>query len=305
MEDHINSVSLNFSQDKVWLLNLCLAFIMFGVSLSLETKHFREITRNPKSFAIGVISQFVLLPAFTFLLIYLLRPHPGLALGMILVAACPGGNVSNFYSLIAGGNAALSVSLTAFATFFAVFFTPLNFELWGSILPETRNILQAIDISFMEMFKTLLLILVIPLIIGIWFRNQFPRVTQRIAGFVRILSFMILAGFIGFAIADNMEVFVNYIHYIIYLVLLHNGLALLTGYLFSRVGRLDSVDSKTITIETGIQNSALGLLIIFTFFDGFGPMALITGWWGIWHLISGLFISLAFQKFRVRRLIRN
>ena len=246
-----------------------------------------------------MVSQFILLPAITFLLVYFLRPHPGLALGMILVAACPGGNVSNFYSLVAGGNVALSVSLTGFATFFAVFLTPLNFEFWGSILPETAEILHSIDISFFEMAKTLVLILIIPLLLGIWFRRKFPPLTIRIEKYVRILSFLILAAFIGFALAGNMDVFSKYIHYVVYLVLLHNALALITGYLTAKITRLNSRDVKTITIETGIQNSGLGLLIIFTFFDGMGPMALITAWWGIWHLISGIVSAIIFRRFKI------
>jgi BASS family bile acid:Na+ symporter len=281
------------------MLNLALAFIMFGVALSLETRHFREVARNPKGFWVGVVSQFIFLPAITFLLVYFLRPHPGLALGMILVAACPGGNVSNFYSLVAGGNVALSVSLTGFATFFAVFLTPLNFEFWGSILPETEEILNSIDISFFEMAKTLVLILIIPLLLGIWFRRKFPPLTIRIEKYVRILSFLILAAFIGFALAGNMDVFSKYIHYVVYLVLLHNALALITGYLTAKITRLNSRDVKTITIETGIQNSGLGLLIIFTFFDGMGPMALITAWWGIWHLISGIVSAIIFRRFKI------
>jgi BASS family bile acid:Na+ symporter len=281
------------------MLNLALAFIMFGVALSLETRHFREVARNPKGFWVGVVSQFIFLPAITFLLVYFLRPHPGLALGMILVAACPGGNVSNFYTLVAGGNVALSVSLTGFATFFAVFLTPLNFEFWGSILPETEEILNSIDISFFEMAKTLVLILIIPLLLGIWFRRKFPPLTIRIEKYVRILSFLILAAFIGFALAGNMDVFSKYIHYVVYLVLLHNALALITGYLTAKITRLNSRDVKTITIETGIQNSGLGLLIIFTFFDGMGPMALITAWWGIWHLISGIVSAIIFRRFKI------
>ena len=276
---------------------------MFGVALSLETRHFKEVARNPKGFWVGVMSQFILLPAITFLLIYFLRPHPGLALGMILVAACPGGNVSNFYSLVAGGNVALSVSLTGFATFFAVFLTPMNFEFWGSILPETEKILHSINISFFAMAKTLVLILLIPLLLGIWFRRKFPSLTIRIEKYLRILSFLILAAFIAFALADNIEVFTEYIHYIVYLVLLHNGLALLTGFLTSKIARLNSKDVKTITIETGIQNSGLGLLIIFTFFKGMGPMALITAWWGIWHLISGIAVAIILQRLKISRLV--
>lgn len=298
MEDPINSVQLNFTQDRLWILNVCLAFIMFGVALSLEVGHFKEIVRNPRGFLTGIVSQFVLLPAFTFLLILLLKPNPGLALGMILVAACPGGNVSNFYSLIAGGNIALSVSLTGLATVMAVFLTPLNFQIWGSLLPGNSSILNTIQIDFFQMVRTLTLILVIPLVVGLWVKGKFPRLSQKIEKYVRVISFLILAAFIVFALSDNMDVFLSYYQYIVVLVLIHNGLALLVGYLSGKVTRLSSKDIKTITIETGIQNSGLGLVIIFTFFNGFGPMALITAWWGIWHLISGMLIAFLFKRIK-------
>jgi BASS family bile acid:Na+ symporter len=80
-------------------------------------------------------------------------------------------------------------------------------------------------------------------------------------------------------------------------------LALLTGFLTSKIARLNSKDVKTITIETGIQNSGLGLLIIFTFFKGMGPMALITAWWGIWHLISGIAVAIILQRLKISRLV--
>jgi len=271
---------------------------MFGVALSLEVGHFKEIVRNPRGFLTGIVSQFVLLPAFTFLLILLLKPNPGLALGMILVAACPGGNVSNFYSLIAGGNIALSVSLTGLATVMAVFLTPLNFQIWGSLLPGNSSILNTIQIDFFQMVRTLTLILVIPLVVGLWVKGKFPRLSQKIEKYVRVISFLILAAFIVFALSDNMDVFLSYYQYIVVLVLIHNGLALLVGYLSGKVTRLSSKDIKTITIETGIQNSGLGLVIIFTFFNGFGPMALITAWWGIWHLISGMLIAFLFKRIK-------
>ena len=153
------------------------------------------------------------------------------------------------------------------------------------------------------MAKTLLLILVFPLLLGLWLRKRFPRVIRQIEKFIRILSFIILAMFIGFALVDNKEVFINYIKYILLLVFLHNLLALVTGFFFAKIMKLESRDVRTITIETGIQNSGLGLLIIFTFFNGLGPMALITAWWGIWHLFSGVLTALIFQRFKFTNLV--
>jgi len=295
METPITDIKLNFSADSLLFLNFCLAFIMFGVAITLDIKGFKEVVRNPRGILSGVLSQYLMLPALTFLLVWLIRPHPALALGMILVAACPGGNVSNFYTLVAGGNVALSVSLTAIASLLAAFMTPANFRFWGSQLEETKMIITNIDISFLEMAKTVTLILVIPLLIGLWFNFQFPNVAKRISKPMKIASFLILAGFIVFAFVNNIQIFLDYFHLIIFLVLIHNSAALLLGYIMGKLGRNTEKDSRTISIETGIQNSALGLLIIFAFFDGNGGMAIIAAWWGIWHLISGFLISRWFR----------
>lgn len=269
---------------------------MFGVALSINRSHFHEIIRNPKSFLAGFLSQFLILPGLTFLLILALNPLPGLALGMMLVACCPGGNVSNFYSLLAKGNIALSVSLTAMATLGASLLTPLNFELWGSNLPQAGTLFNEISIDLWAMVKTVTLILALPLVLGLWFQRHFKELTRKIERPIRFLSFVFLAGFIGFALANNWSIFMTYYDYVVYLVLIHNAVALGAGYLWARLFTRSSSDIRSITIETGIQNSALGLVIIFTFFGGQGGMAVITAWWGVWHLISGLVVSFLFQR---------
>jgi len=290
MENNLQQLQLNFTEDSLFLLNLSLAFIMFGVALGLDRKKFVEITRNPKGVVVGFLSQFLLLPALTFLLVYFIKPMPGLALGMILVAACPGGNVSNFFSQQAGGNVALSISLTAIATVGAVFFTPINFEFWSNLYVD-GGMDKTIELEFWKLFKTVLLLLFIPLVLGLWFSSKFKKTTQIIAKPIRIVSLLILIAFIVIAFLKNLDIFSQYYQYIIYIVLLHNAIALGAGYLFAKINKLSVQDRKTISIETGIQNSGLALVIIFTLFDGNGGMALMAAWWGIWHIISGFIIS--------------
>lgn len=283
----VEQVQINFSNDSVGLLNFCLGFIMFGVAINLKKKNFLNLLDSKKAVFSGLTSQFILLPAFTFLLVLLFKPHPGIALGMILVAACPGGNVSNFYSLIGKGNVALSVTLTAFATLIAAFATPFNFQFWGNQLPETASLIQDIGLSFWDMFKTVLLILVFPLVLGLIVGNKLPRLTTIIEKPVKWVSFLILLGFIVVAFLDNIAVFQNYIHYVLLLVFAHNLMALALGYFSSKLFKNNEQDCRTISIETGIQNGGLALVLVFNFFDGNGPMALIAAWWGVWDIFSG------------------
>lgn len=127
----LDSIRLNFSPNDLLALNLALALIMYGVALDLRFDDFKYLAKNPKAFFLGVLSQFVLLPFLTWCMILLIQPPPSVALGMFLVAACPGGNVSNFLSNLAKGNTALSVSLTAFSSLLSIVATPLNFAFWA------------------------------------------------------------------------------------------------------------------------------------------------------------------------------
>jgi BASS family bile acid:Na+ symporter len=299
MNDKLQHIRLNFSEDNMLVLNLSLAFIMFGVALSLDRKKFVEIAKNPKGVAVGFVSQFIMLPALTYLLILVIEPMEGLALGMILVAACPGGNVSNFFSQQAKGNVALSISLTAIATLGAVFLTPFNFELWSNLYTQD-SMNQDIKLEFWKLFQTVLALLVIPLFLGLWFSKKYKRTTAFIAKPIRIISFLILMGFIAMAFLNNLEVFQEYYQHIIYIVLIHNALALFSGFMFARLWRLPKGDQRTISIETGIQNSGLALVIIFTLFKGNGGMALMAAWWGIWHILSGFVIAAIYSRLSLK-----
>ena len=155
----LDSVRINFDSSGLWVLNIALAVVMFGVALSITIDDFKHILRQPKLVLAGVLSQFILLPLLTFILIIVIKPQPSIALGMMMVAACPGGNISNFMTHLAKGNTALSVSLTAFATFLAMFMTPFNFQFYGNLYEPTAQILQTVKLEPFELVKLIILIL--------------------------------------------------------------------------------------------------------------------------------------------------
>ncbi len=289
----LDDIRLNFSPGGLLILNITLAFIMFGVALEVDVQSFKNIIKKPKSAIIGFFSQFFLLPALTFLLILAIKPSASVALGMILVACCPGGNISNFISLLARGNAALSVTLTAIATLGAIFLTPVNFAFWGSMYERASHIIIPIEVNPWHMLRTVFILLGIPLVLGMFFSKYFPKVTQKIIKPIKIFSILIFTGFIVVAFANNFEYFIKYIHLIFIIVLIHNALALATGFSISSLFKVSREDRRSISIETGIQNSGLALVLIFNpnLFDGLGGMAYIAAWWGIWHIISGLLIA--------------
>lgn len=294
--NELDSVQIHFDNSSLWVLNIALAIVMFGVSLGISVDDFKRLLKEPKLILIGVLSQFILLPFFTFLLIMVVKPQPSIALGMMMVAACPGGNISNFMTHLAKGNTALSVSLTAFATFLAMFMTPFNFELYGNLYTPTAELLKHVQVAPFELVKLVLLILGVPLVLGMWLRHKNIFLADKLSKFLKPFSIILFVVIVVIAFTNNLEVFDKYVHHVLTLGILHNMLAILLGFMVAKLFRLSFKNQKTLAIETGIQNSGLGLLLIFTFFNGLGGMAIMAAFWGIWHIISGLLLSLYWSK---------
>ncbi|WP_372745452.1 bile acid:sodium symporter family protein [Lutibacter sp.] len=296
MVENLDSLKINFDTEGLWVLNITLAIIMFGVALGITVDDFKRLIKNPKILLTGIISQFILLPFATFIFIKLVNPMPSIALGMMMVAACPGGNISNFMTQMAKGNTALSISLTAFATLLSLVMTPFNLSFWGNNYAPTAEILQNIELDPLELVKLVTLILGIPLIIGMLIRKYKQELSKKLQKILKPISLIIFIIFIIIAFYDNLSIFMNYAHYVLILVIAHNLIAYLVGFYFAKAMQLSYKDQKTLSIETGIQNSGLGLLLIFSFFQGLGGMALLVAFWAIWDIISGLALATYWAK---------
>lgn len=287
----IDNIKINFDTEALWMLNIALAIIMFGIALDIKIGDFKRLINKPKILFVGLLSQFILLPLLTFVLINIINPYPSFALGMIMIAACPGGNVSNFFSKMAKGNAALSVSLTAFSTLICLIMTPLNLQLWGSLYEPTNEILKSVSLNPFELFKLVLLILGIPIVLGMLVNYYHHEMAKKINKLLRPFSIFFFLLLIVIALYDNADVFKNYIHLVLFLVIFHNIYAFVIGYVTAKSFKLNKKDCKTISMETGIQNGGLGLLLIFSFFDGLGGMALLAAFWGVWDIFSGMILA--------------
>ncbi len=292
----VDQIHLNFSQGGLLALNAVIGLMMYGMALDMKLDDFRRVLRSPKGPAIGLGAQFILLPSFTYLLTLVLPVTPSMALGMIIVAACPGGNLSNVMTYLASGNAALSVSMTAVSTAAAVVMTPLNLAVWGSLNPVTHAILRKVSLSPVDVFQTIVLILGIPLALGLITSRFYPRLVEKIRRPFKIVAVVIFCLFVAAALGANWQNFLRAIGLVAFGVFLHNALALSLGYASARVFGLEERDRRAVAIEVGIQNSALALVLIFQFFGGLGGMAIIAGWWGIWHIISGLSVALFWSR---------
>ncbi len=287
----VDEIRLNFNPASLAVLNAVLAFLMFGIALDTRAEDFRRLLRMPMAFAVGIVAQFVFLPAITFGLTLALQPGPSIALGMILVACCPPGNVSNILTHRANGNVALSVSMTAVSNAISIVAMPLNLAFWGSLHPTAAPLLRSIALDPVQMLLHILMIIGVPFVLGVACSRQFPVWTERFKKPLRILSFLTLIGFIVGAIAGNWRYFLDYVGLVLLVVALHDALAFGLGWAVARAARLSDYDSRALSIEVGIRNAGLGLGIIFSFFDGLGGMAVVAGVWGFWDIIAGLLLA--------------
>ncbi len=287
----LDAVRLNFSPESLVALDVILAFVLFGVALDMRIEDFKGIVAAPRGTIIGLFAHSVLLPAVAFLLTVVLQPAPSIALGMILVASCPSGNISNFLVAYGRGNTALSVTIAAFSMLGSIVFTPFNLAFWGAANPQTRPILEAISLSPWEVFGTIVLLLGIPTVLGMSVAHRWPRFAQRSRNTFRLLSLGFFLLFVLGALVANWDFFLTYTQRVLLFVFLLNAFALLTGYFTARAFRLPERDRRAVALEVGIQNSGFGLALVFNFFGGLGGMAIVAAWWGIWHLVVGLSLA--------------
>jgi len=310
----LDTVVIDFNTKSQIMLNFAIAFIMFGVALELKIEHFTGLFKNPKAPIVGAISQFVMMPLLTVGLTLLLKDYITMTvgLGMILVASCPGGNISNFMCSLAKGNVALSVSLTAVSDLGALILTPFNFAFWGNIFvsvynaSQTGDLVQPLYIDPIHVFITIFWILGVPLVLGLFVNNKFPAFTSKIIIWMKRASILIFLAILAIIFIKNFDLFLKHIKYIFLIVLVHNMLAFLMGYNFARLFKLSKRDRKTVSIETGIQNSGLALALLFNpnIFDpqiAIGGMTFIAAWWGAWHIVSGLTLSLYWGGFKLNK----
>lgn len=310
----LDSLNINLGAGEMVIVNIILAFVMFGVALGIKVQTFKEVFKSPKSVIVGMLLQWVALPAVTCLLAIILNPviTPMVAIGMLLVASCPGGNISNFMSSLSKGNVELSVSMTAITTAFAPLVTPFTFWFWGTLycrFAAVRNDIPTLEIPFMDMLEQILLILGLPIIAGVLFAHYFPNASKRIMKPAQILSILLFICMVAVsltqvltALESKWTVYSSILCALV-VVILHNASALSTGYFGSGLMKLPPLDRRSLTIEVGIQNSGLGLALLFNpaIFDPAlwshnGGMVIITALWGIWHIVSGLTISSIFRR---------
>lgn len=296
-----DDVVLNFTPATLMILNVVLGLLMLGIALDVAPSDFKAVLRKPKPMIIALIAQLLVLPAVTFGLTFLLPVTPSMALGMILVACCPAGNISQVLTHRAGGNVALSVSMTAVGNLLYLFAMPLSIAFWGSLRDDTRALLHVVALNPAQMLLEIALIIGVPFVVGLTVRAKLPTLAARVQPFVRWISLAALLVFIVAALAGNWQIFIAFLGVIVLAVAIHDAVAFAIGYTTAAVGGMGTRERKAITFEVGVRNAGLGLGIVFSFFGGLGGMAIVAGWWGIWDIIAGLVVATLWARGTKRR----
>ncbi|MBD3757861.1 MULTISPECIES: bile acid:sodium symporter family protein [unclassified Microbacterium] len=296
-----DEIVLNFNPGTLVILNVVLGLIMLGVALDVTVDDFKVVARRPRPMIIAIVAQLLVLPAVTFGLTLILPVTASMALGMILVGCCPPGNISQVLTHRSGGNVALSVSMTAVSNLIYIFVLPLSVAFWGSLRADTKALLHVVSLNGWQMLLEILLVIGLPFVVGLTFRNRLPRLAGRVQPFVKWFSLIALLAFIVAALAGNWQYFIAFLGLIVLAVTIHDAVALAIGWTTATVGGLGTRERKALTFEVGIRNAGLGLGLIFTFFGGLGGMAIVAGWWGVWDIIAGLVVAALWARHTKRR----
>ncbi|NNE58776.1 MAG: bile acid:sodium symporter family protein [Hellea sp.] len=286
----LDDFTLDVGQNSEFGLSVAIFIMMLAVALSLKPENFKDIAKFPKPYFAGAVAQLLGLPLLTYLVCFVLNPHPTLALGMIIVACCPGGTVSNLICMMGRGNVALSVSLTATSSLFAALLTPVTILFWTSMYGPTAELLETVDFDVLDFLRKTFVLLAIPIFIGMAVRHYSPKNAERALKPLSIIGFLLLLLVIVAGLQKYLIKFLELGIWVIGLALLHNALAFLLGYLTGVAVGADRASKRSLTIEIGIQNSGLALVILLTALAGFGGAAAIMGIWGVWHVVAGLIL---------------
>jgi len=283
----IDDLALAFDPKGLAVLNGALALVMYGVALDLRLDDLVALAKDPRAPVVGLVSQCVLLPALAYPVALLFVSEPSIALGLMLVAACPGGNMSNVLTQVARGRLSVSVGMSGASTLAATFTTPFHLAFWGSLHPATQELVTDVALDPKQVMVAVFFVLGLPCLLGMFTARRFPAFAQRLQRPMRVFALVFLAVVILLALVANREALPEALGSVFVPVAVLHATAAALGYGASRLARLPEADRRAVTIEVSIQNTALGLGLVFTFFDGLGGMAAVAAWWGLWHLLAG------------------
>lgn len=277
----------SFKWIDTWAINPMLGVIMFGMGLTLSPHDFKIVLSRPKDIFIGCFAQFTVMPLLAWGLTYLFSLPKELALGVILVGCCPGGTASNVITYLAKGDLALSVGMTATSTLLAPVMTP--FLVW--LMAGTM-----VNVDTIGMLLSIVYVVIAPIIIGLLCQRFIPKLTKRVTPYLPAFSSVAIALVVGIVVAHNADSLMLGGMVVIIVVVIHNLMGLLVGFIIGKTLQLTRPKCVALSIEVGMQNSGLASSLAVLHFASY-PLATVPGAiFSVWHNISGALAAKFFNK---------
>jgi BASS family bile acid:Na+ symporter len=292
----IDQAQFNFSPMVGLVVGVMVGFLVFAVALDLTGDQFRRVFGSPKAPLIGLVAQFLVLPGVAFGVALMTVDTPSIALGLLLVTCCPAGALSNYLTGVARGSVATSVSMTAISTLFSVALTPLLFAFWAAMNPDTRAVLQEIDIDPKQVIVMLLIMLVVPVTAGMLIRAKRPETADEIRPWSRRIAGAVFAVVVAILLLGNAKVLGTFAETALPPVLLTFAIAVALGWGLARASGLGAADRRAVTLEVAFQNVALAIGMAVVFFPALAGVAITSILWGVVHLTLGFAIAAIWMR---------
>ncbi len=268
-------------------ISLLLGIVMFGMGLTLRAKDFSEVVTRPFDVIIGILGQFVIMPLTAYLLCLALQLPSEIAVGVILVGCCPGGTASNVMTFLGKGDVPLSVTISACTTVMAPIVTPALIYLFAN---------QWVEVDPWGMFMSIVQIVILPIVAGVIVNSLFGKVVRQAVTVLPLISVLAIVAIVCAVVAVSQKQIAETGALIFAVVVLHNGLGLLFGYLLAKVFKMPLPKRKTLSIEVGMQNSGLGVALAMAHFS---PLSAVpSAIFSVWHNISGPILATIFANMK-------
>ena len=287
----IAALALFLPKTCLWIetdwINYLLMIVMFGMGLTMKLSDFAVVFSRPKDVIVGCLAQFIVMPVLAYALGKIFGLSDELLVGVVLVGTCPGGTSSNGITYLSKGDTALSVGMTSINTLLAPFLTPALTYLY---------LRTSVSVDVKSMFVSIIEVVLVPIGLGLLINKLFGKYTQRIMYAMPIVSVTAICLIVAAVVSHNSEKIMNAGLIILVIVILHNLLGYLCGFLIGVLFKMDMSRKKAVSIEIGMQNSGLATSLASSSFPDMSMATVPGAIFSVWHNISGAILAGIYRK---------
>ena len=287
----IAALALFLPKTCLWIetdwINYLLMIVMFGMGLTMKLSDFAVVFSRPKDVIVGCLAQFIVMPVLAYALGKIFGLSDELLVGVVLVGTCPGGTSSNVITYLSKGDTALSVGMTSINTLLAPFLTPALTYLY---------LRTSVSVDVKSMFVSIIEVVLVPIGLGLLINKLFGKYTQRIMYAMPTVSVTAICLIVAAVVSHNSEKIMNAGLIILVIVILHNLLGYLCGFLIGVLFKMDMSRKKAVSIEIGMQNSGLATSLASSSFPDMSMATVPGALFSVWHNISGAILAGIYRK---------